>query len=99
MLVVLEGLPGAGKSTVLRKLAELDGVNVIDEVVGKEPSDAGVDFFLNNDISKHKQIMPGKANVMDRNYTSTLCFFYCIDHQYGTNLDRRVSKACTTALK
>ena len=99
MLTVVEGLPGAGKSTVISKLNSEPNVNVIREVIDPEPNDAGLEFFLENDRKKYGEIDPNSANFMDRNFASTLCYSYCSDRLFGTDNHSRVRDAVEEGLE
>lgn len=83
MLVVLEGLPGAGKTTVLRHL-NAAGIATINELVLPEPAVADENFFLENDRRKY-DVVTGDNTVMDRNFISTLCFNTAHDSVFHTN--------------
>ncbi|MBC7943615.1 hypothetical protein H7X68_03910 [Candidatus Saccharibacteria bacterium] len=97
MLVVLEGLPGTGKTTAIHRLAE-NGYNIINEIIGSEPVGVDEEFFIRNDINKYNLIDSNRINIMDRNFVSTLCYNYCSDKQNGTNNYNRISKKIENAL-
>lgn len=91
MLAVLEGLPGAGKSTALDFLGQSLDANVIEEIIGVEPVHADELFFVQNDIRKYDRIIYDRVNLMDRNFISTLCCNECFDRENGTTQYPRVS--------
>jgi len=92
MLIVFEGLPGAGKTTTISALKSLFPCSVIPEVIEPEPINADESFFIQNDINKYQLAEQYGRCIMDRNFASTLCFNFSHDAAYGTNLYPAVSR-------
>lgn len=85
MLVVMEGLPGAGKTTSLEYMAS-SGFTTIPEIVSPEPVNATEEFFMQNDLKKQRLADGAKGvAVMDRNFTSTLCYNFNHDKMFGSS--------------
>lgn len=71
--IALEGLPGAGKTSVSKLLAKKLGYEVIDEIlypVDNVASDHRA--YLLHDVAKHQMMRSCAHAVMDRTYLSTL---------------------------
>lgn len=84
MLVVIEGLPGAGKTTALTYLSSV-GFTAVPEIIGQEPSEATEEFFMQNDQRKQQLAdAAGGMVVMDRNFLSTLCYNFTHDAIFGS---------------
>lgn len=78
MNIVFEGLPGAGKSTIIQVLQlELDNSIVLNEFLDNIQGDnRDIEYFLTNERMKY-EIMKGKKNdfcLVDRFWQSTLVY-------------------------
>lgn len=81
MIIVLEGLPGSGKTTLSKRLSNFyDGTHV-PEIVRPKTRLCNNEFYFHNDILKYQ--IANKNNhilsFMDRNFLSTLAFNYSDD--------------------
>jgi thymidylate kinase len=86
MIIVIEGIPGAGKTTVTSKLEQELGAVIIPEIIEAKIDYTKLsvieeeEFFLKNDIKKSKlaERAHGKNEiiVIDRHYVSTLAYNY-----------------------
>jgi thymidylate kinase len=95
MIVALEGLPGAGKTTLIERLVREHGYAAVPEVLVEyiEPENGPVTFefekhFLKNDELKcrrAKDLNESKNVVMDKNYISTLAFNYAVTECHRGN--------------
>ncbi len=72
-LIVLEGLPGSGKTSHLKYLSRRSD-KVIHEIQLKVPKKASEEFFLQNDLEKYRKVPQKGLIIMDRNYVSTLSY-------------------------
>ncbi|MCD6225991.1 deoxynucleoside kinase [bacterium] len=86
MIIVLEGLPGAGKTTIAELLAKEYSFGLVEQIVVdvneiKKQKDFKNPYFINDEnkctlarkmCSKHQHV------VVDRNYISTLAFNYAV---------------------
>lgn len=82
-VIVLEGLPGAGKSTILSKISSEIKISVYPEIfLDKEKwlnakKNENQHFFWENDLSKMREAKKNSGySVLDRNYLSTLAYNY-----------------------
>ncbi|MCL4379417.1 hypothetical protein M1589_02615 [Candidatus Marsarchaeota archaeon] len=73
-LIVLEGLPGSGKTSHLEYLSKF--YSTISEISSKMPKNPNDEFFLNNDIKKYRLASKKELTIMDRNYVSSLAFSF-----------------------
>jgi len=89
MMVVLEGLPGAGKTTLIERLVNEHGYAAVPEMMLEytDPDTGFISFeferrFLQNDelkCARAKDLLElYPAVVMDKNYISTLAFNYAV---------------------
>ena len=89
MIIVLDGLPGAGKTTLVKRLVdECDFLEVPEMLVEyKDPEDGFITFdfetyFLKYDVLKCQKALElskkSKNIVMDKNYLSTIAFNYAV---------------------
>lgn len=85
MTYVAEGLPGAGKTTVLAALANPGHVMVVRELLTREPPDAELAWYLANDADKDALARADSTPVvlMDRSYLSTLAYRYALQQREG----------------
>lgn len=77
-LIIIEGLPGVGKTTLVNEIRNrnIPNVIIIDEIVNKSIIDEGIyseDEFIKNDIQKIQQIKDGIV-IMDRGIISSLSY-------------------------
>lgn len=72
-LVVLEGLPGSGKTSHLKYLSQ-HSYKTIKEISLKIPKRIDEKFFLQNDLEKYRKVPSRGLVIMDRNYVSTLSY-------------------------
>lgn len=84
--LVLEGLPGAGKTTLAAKLSRALGGPVVPEWVGLEDRDWArwpltLPFYFANDELKEAvaRFVAAPWVILDRHYASTLAFAYALD--------------------
>lgn len=73
-IIFLEGLPGVGKTTLIKKIeeAKIPNVHVVDEIIKKPITNTQL-FFMKNDEMKFKKYNNG-AVVIDRGFISTLSY-------------------------
>lgn len=93
MFIVIEGLPGAGKSTLSSILEQrLIGIKIPELVINK-PIHAHNKFYLNNDLIKSYilKLYSNEYVVIDRYYYSTLAFYYSSDKVLGTNFFNEIN--------
>lgn len=97
MLLVLEGLPGAGKTSAMLDAKSSFDATLIPEIIGKEPEDATEGFYVQNDIAKYCLVKGSGMFMMDRNFTSTLAYNYSRtsppDRYAYAEVDRRIAAA------
>jgi thymidylate kinase len=98
MIVVLEGLPGVGKTTTLTNLKRHPNYRVIPEILGPEPIVAAEDFYVRNDTQKYLLAFGAQTAVMDRSFVSTLCYNYCSDILRGTRNYGRIARLIDNAI-
>jgi thymidylate kinase/glycosyltransferase involved in cell wall biosynthesis len=70
-LIVLEGLPGSGKSVLLSRLATIPHLRVVAEMVALIEESQALSY-IDHDIKKYAAACCGKLTVMDRGIDSTL---------------------------
>ncbi len=80
-IIVLEGLPGTGKTTLVEHFSECSEVETIAEIISNEKEWLATkkvedqDFFWANDIEKFRRAhRSNKIVLMDRGYVSTLAY-------------------------
>jgi thymidylate kinase len=87
---VLEGLPGAGKTSLTRRLAYTNVAarvgEVLDEtnkeLVGEQLAGKDTAFFIQSDIRKHKlasELAGSSRVVLDRGFPSTVIWCECLE--------------------
>lgn len=90
-LYVLEGLPGAGKTSTVNALAAHNTlINTIPQILPDEPNfdqDMTQEFFLRSDELKTERFLAATSDtsVADRYYASTLAFYWAYDKVHNTN--------------
>lgn len=85
-IIAFEGLPGAGKTTVLDGLIRSDSLDnciVLPELyLGKQDSFLGSKNYLDFEINKSKKVSDLKKKynniLLDRTFLSTLAYYYAI---------------------
>lgn len=99
MKIVIEGMPGAGKTSAIFHLAnELEGRCIIIPEVNPEPTDVWKTASIKDQGTVFHQIWVSRMEILrsfsgknhcfllDRNYISNLAFTYAMDKFKGTNL-------------
>ncbi|MEK7564373.1 MAG: AAA family ATPase [Patescibacteria group bacterium] len=82
--IVIEGMPGAGKTSLIEILKKEEGFVVYKETYSPEVELLTSDFekerfYLMEEIRKNKEIILNKVNVFDRNFLSILAYSYALD--------------------
>lgn len=101
MLIILEGLPGAGKTTFARKLARKFKGILIPQIIMKFPQNyinfpggKKERFFMKNDLEKYKKasgaLKRKKIAIMDRGVFSTLAYNYASTQFKKTNIYEKI---------
>lgn len=101
MLIILEGLPGVGKTTIAKKLAKKFKGILILQIFTKFPQnyinfppDKKERFFMKNDLEKYKkasEVLKRKELViMDRGVFSTLVYNYAFTQFKKTNIYEKI---------
>lgn len=103
-LLVLEGLPGAGKTTLKNLFGNEPDYEVVDQILPNDPQDdkdLTVDYILNSDELKTSIFGKSqKSNViLDRYYVSTLAYNWSYDQIFKTNTYEKVLKWYKACLK
>lgn len=88
-LLVLEGIPGSGKTTILRSMKN-SNLEKVKQILPSEPifdQDMNQKFYFNSDILKTRKFFETNKHVciMDRYYSSTLAFYWAYDKLFKTN--------------
>lgn len=88
---VLEGIPGAGKTTLYQRLSKIDKIICVKQILPEEPAGALVNdqsYYFTSDELKTKVLLNniGATYVFDRYYVSTLGYCYASDACFRTNL-------------
>lgn len=86
-VVVLEGIPGAGKTTVTHMLSSDPAVETVPQILPRDPgSMRPVSYYQRSDILKTRRIRACRAPmcVLDRYVYSTLSYYWAHDQRYGT---------------
>ena len=85
-IIMLEGLPGVGKTTIINKIKQMKfkNVHVVDEILGGL-QDTSQQFYMHNDIKKINKYHDGTI-IIDRGPISTLSYNECLK-KISTNDD------------
>ena len=83
MHIVIEGLPGGGKTTLATQLANRTGFVKIDEMLVPIPETGDEFLYVDHDIAKTTIRNRHEDTVMDRSYLSTLGYNHANDRQKG----------------
>lgn len=94
-IFVLEGLPGSGKTTIIKFFEKDDDFCAINEVLPCDPgydSPPNRDYFTRSDVLKTEKITNSQARnyLLDRYFISTLAFNWALDKTYKTSEYERV---------
>ncbi|OGF26757.1 hypothetical protein A2303_05175 [Candidatus Falkowbacteria bacterium RIFOXYB2_FULL_47_14] len=94
-IFVLEGLPGTGKTTIIKYFKKEDDFCAVNEVLPRDPgydSPPNRDYFTHSDILKTEKIKNSRAQycLLDRYFISTLAFNWALDKTYKTREYERV---------
>lgn len=77
-VIAVEGLPGSGKTTMIRQLASMvDGARVVEEVIVKSRGVHDESFFVENDLLKSEIVSRANGRelvLLDRYWISTACY-------------------------
>lgn len=104
-IFVLEGLPGAGKTTLVQKISTRNSnICAVPQILPHEPESnqaESIDFYFRSDELKTKMTSEATAaiSVLDRYYVSTLAFYWAFDKIRGTKLYDKVFTWYTTRIK
>ena len=101
MLIILEGLPGAGKTTLGKRLARKFGGVLIPQIILPFPKNykqlasyAKEQFFMKNDLQKYKKarqcLKNKKLVIMDRGIFSTIAYNYALTRLKQSNTYKKV---------
>ena len=104
IVIVFEGLPGAGKSTLCRKMHEKGAVlsSEVTTASGRvlTPCEIGqrqTPFFLQNDLQKYSKAINarslGQIGVIDRGVHSTLAYALLLDQRDNTEKYREACRS------
>lgn len=88
MIIAIEGLPGAGKTTVVNYICKTcKGLKVVKEIINNPIKLKNQYYYLQSDRLKYQKAYiyakKGYHVVLDRSHVSTLMFNYTRDKLYG----------------
>lgn len=94
-IVIIEGLPGTGKSTILSLFGKLKQAVVIEELQQhKKTSKHTVEYYIESDKIKYQKAkraqLAGNKVFVDRSFYSTLAYNYAFDRTFNSNRFVRV---------
>jgi thymidylate kinase len=96
-VVAVEGLPGAGKTTMIERLASTFATTVIEEVVvdrASGPTDPH-DFYMANDLIKGRRMRSLTGIVLlDRYWISTAAYMAAAGHERATSAAEHLAEDC-----
>lgn len=103
-IIVIEGLPGVGKSSILNYFHNDKTICTIKEIIPFDPGFAkSMDqfFYFNSDELKTRAITSSDYSIylLDRYYTSTLAFYWAHDKTYKKEEYKKAYKWYAEALK
>jgi len=91
VLIIFEGLPGAGKTTLIRQLSKELNIPMVEEILDKDlnclsPEETRGfpgDFFFDSDRLKYSSAkeLGEKIVLIDRGVFSTLAYNFCLDNK------------------
>lgn len=100
--IVLEGLPGGGKTTLLGELKDTD-IYTIDQILPFRPDDSKltVSYIKKSDFLKTSRFLDSnESNVLtDRYYVSTLAYHWSYDKVFHANTYKNIYKWYKKSLK
>lgn len=97
MLYIFEGLPGAGKTTLINELAIENNLPIVEQILKHNKYlNNPVKYYSYNDFLKYKKVenlsMKNSIVIMDRGYLSTLAYNYAFDILFNTNHFKTLKK-------
>jgi len=103
-IIVIEGLPGVGKSSILNYFHKDKMVCVVKEIIPLDPGfikSMSQSFYFNSDELKTKAIISSDYPIylLDRYYASTLAFYWAYDKTYKTEGYKKAYEWYVKALK
>jgi len=96
MLYILEGLPGAGKTSILDEINKKNGFGVVEQVIPHQFCDEKQEeYYFYSDCLKYEKaiLLQNKSSViMDRGHLSTLAYNYAFDKLFKSKNYPRIKK-------
>lgn len=96
MLYILEGLPGAGKTSFLRKISKKEGFGTVEQIIPHNICNSKLEeYYFHSDYLKHEKafyLQRKSIVVMDRGYLSTLAYNYAFDKIFKSNNYKNIKK-------
>lgn len=92
--VVLEGFPGAGKTTMLNRLSLEYNIAAVPQIIDLPIERLfGEEYYTRSEVEKHQMALRYNGiSILDRNHTSLLAYAYAYDKRYGGNTFPRLSE-------
>lgn len=89
MLYILEGLPGAGKTSFIRRIGKKESFEIVEQVIPHNICNSGLEeYYFYSDYLKYKKAISLQRKstvVMDRGYLSTLAYNHTFDKLFKSN--------------